>query len=100
MSIHNSGIILRIKIQINVINLQIHTLVVIGSDCTGRCKSDYHTITNLEFYVLYIDYYYQLTCWQLHCLFIKYGHDVCPKDPKVLNKNVDSKFSAHDAFLL
>jgi hypothetical protein len=27
------------------VKLKVNILVVIGTDCTGRCKSNYHTIT-------------------------------------------------------
>jgi len=33
--------------ETGVTGFKLTTLVVIGTDCTGRCKSNYHTITTM-----------------------------------------------------
>ena len=85
------------------------TLVVIGSDCTGSCKSNYHTImtrtapiiilityrqvdTVYERYEFGIGYIYVYSVWNLkkHSFFLSLP--VCCSYPLKTKKNYQSRF--------
>ena len=35
------------RVHFDMSRIRIHNFVVIGTDCTGSCKSNYHTITTM-----------------------------------------------------
>ena len=48
------------RVQLVRVEFELTTLVVIGTDCTGSCKSNYQTITTMTALQVYILYDYEL----------------------------------------
>jgi hypothetical protein len=47
---------------------ELTTSVVIGTDCIGSCKSNYHTITATTAYMIIVDWLYIYICCVVFCI--------------------------------
>ena len=83
------------RVHLALAGFELATLVVIGTDCIGSCKSNYHTITTTTATAPDFNEKVQLMGIKKN----KYLRIKMQISSLVCTKNVDIKFNVHDMFL-